>query len=282
MRQETIEYIMGISKVGNAFDQVEHRYLNLTREQVIHEIKHVGILPERFDHDGSEEKLWSKFSDVILANALNHLGLTSHVIRTRGNSADVFSFTSDYTMVADAKCFRLSRTAKNQKDFKIKALDDWRRQNTFALLVAPLYQYPLDRSQIYSQAIAKNVTLLSYTHLHFLLDCNPQTTLQPLWEIGQVLHQQNVEPYGRNYWNILDELVIDLCGMSSSSLKPYKEAEISLIQTLATEGIDYWQAKVADFQSLSRQEAIDLLIKSQKIEQKIQTLRKVMTKKYTV
>lgn len=282
MRQETVEYIMGISKEANAFDQIEHRYLNITREEVIQHIKHVGILPERFDHDSSEEKLWSKFSDVILATALNHLGLSSRVIRTRGNAADVFSFASDYTMVGDAKCFRLSRTAKNQKDFKIKALDDWRRQNTFALLVAPIYQFPLDRSQIYSQAITKNVTLLSYTHLHCLLACQPQTTLRPLWEVGHLLSQQNIPPYGRNYWNTIDRVVADLCGMPLASLKPYKDAEVSLIQLLATEGIDYWRDKVEYFQSLSREEAIDLLIKSQKIEQKIQTLHRVITRKYTV
>ena len=37
------------------------------------------------------------------------------------------------------------------------------------MLVAPLMQYPTSKSQIYEQAIKRNVTLLSYTHLHFLL-----------------------------------------------------------------------------------------------------------------
>ena len=33
-----------------------------------------------------------------------------------------------YSLVADAKAFRLSRTAKNQKDFKVQAMDGlaWR------------------------------------------------------------------------------------------------------------------------------------------------------------
>ena len=83
--------------------------------------------------------------------------VADEVLRTRGNSADVYSKSKNYTLVSDAKCFRLSRTAKNQKDFKVKALDDWRRQDTYALLVSPLSQYPVDKSQIYPQAFSQNV-----------------------------------------------------------------------------------------------------------------------------
>jgi hypothetical protein len=123
-----------------------------------------------FSQNGSEEKIWAKFSDIILARALSFLGITTVVLGARGNSADVFGTAKDYTIVGDAKTFRLSRTAKNQKDFKISALDTWRKKNNYALLVAPLMQYPTNKSQIYEQAIKRNVTLLSYTHLHFLLD----------------------------------------------------------------------------------------------------------------
>ena len=165
MRSGIIDTIFNLSQKRDAFEQIERLYANPSKEELSREIVQVGIMPEVFEHDSSEEKMWSKFSDVILAACLNHLGLKSHVIRTRGNSADVFSEADGYTLVSDAKCFRLSRTAKNQKDFKIKALDDWRRLDTYALLVGPLYQYPIDRSQIYPQAITRNVTLLSYTHL---------------------------------------------------------------------------------------------------------------------
>ena len=58
----------------------------------------------RFEHDSSEEKLWSKFSDLILSKSLGYLGLSSKVLRTRGNSADVYSEAKNYTLVSDAKC----------------------------------------------------------------------------------------------------------------------------------------------------------------------------------
>ncbi len=58
----------------------------------------------------------------------------------------------DYSFVADAKAFRLSRTAKNQKDFKVQAMDDWKHSKTYAMVVCPVYQLLTRTSQIYQQA----------------------------------------------------------------------------------------------------------------------------------
>jgi len=285
MRSKIIDTIFNISKQSDAFEQIENLYSNLTKDELIQEIVQVGILPEVFDHDSTEEKLWSKFSDVILANCLNKLGLKSKVIRTRGNSADVYSVSDNYTVVSDAKCFRLSRTAKNQKDFKIKALDDWRRQDTYALLVSPLYQYPIDRSQIYPQAITKNVTLLSYTHLRFLLEKHQNTDLRSLWEVGKELNikfSTTEKQTGIAYWKAIDEIVCKICGVTLDELKRYKQLDIDKTVELGHEGINYWQNKINQFSKLSREEAIKILIKAQKIEQKIQTITKAISKKYTI
>ncbi len=74
-----------------------------------------------------------------------------------------------YSFVADAKVFRLSRTAKNQKDFKIQAMDNWKFGKPFAMVVCPLYQIPSKNSQIYQQASARNVCIFSYSHLAVLV-----------------------------------------------------------------------------------------------------------------
>lgn len=285
MRAQIIDTIFKISQQPDAFEQIEAIYSKLSKDELSQEIVQVGIMPEVFDHDSSEEKMWSKFSDVILANCLNHLGLKSQVIRTRGNSADVYSVADGYTLVSDAKCFRLSRTAKNQKDFKIKALDDWRRQDTYALLVAPLYQYPIDRSQIYPQAITRNVTLLSYTHLRFLLEKCKGVNLQPLWEVGKTLNKEfstTEKQTGIAYWQAIDTTVSEVCGLKIEDLKHYKQAEIDKTRELGQEGITYWQTKIDEFNKLSREEAIRVLIKSQKIEQKIQTIERAISKKYAI
>jgi len=146
MRNRFIQLIFNISKEKEAFDSLENEVLKLSKKEISQSIIECGILPEIFTHDSSEEKLWAKFTDILLAMSLSFLNIPSEVLRTRGDSANVFGKTKYYSIVGDAKTFRLSRTAKNQKDFKIKALDDWRKGNNYALLVAPLIQYPNRRS----------------------------------------------------------------------------------------------------------------------------------------
>ena len=209
---------------------------------------------------------------------MNHLGIKTEVLGARGNSADVFGKTDEYTLVGDAKTFRLSRTAKNQKDFKVSALDSWKQGNNYAMLAAPLTQYPTKKSQIYAQAIEKNVTLISYTHLHFLLDFHYKQSLKPLWETGNLLSKSSKtdSQNSENYWRAIDEAVISIVEKKEEDLKTYKLLEIEKTKQIGNEGINYWKQKIDSFSKLSKEEAIRLLIKSEKIEAKIKTIQKAI------
>ncbi len=278
MRKEIIELIFKVAKEKHAFDTLEKYLNNITQQKLGENIIECGILPEMFSQNGSEEKIWAKFSDIILAHALSFLGISTTVLGARGNSADVFGTAKDYTIVGDAKTFRLSRTAKNQKDFKISALDTWRKQNNYALLVAPLMQYPTSKSQIYEQAIKRNVTLLSYTHLHFLLDFYNGNSLREIWETGNrlaILDESEHEKF-QVYWNEIDKMVCEAVGQSEDKLKEYKLLEIKKTKQIGDEGIAFWKNKIADFNNLSKTEAIRLLIKSEKIEAKIKTIERAI------
>ena len=276
MRTDIIEFIFKIAKSRNAFDQLEEYLSSFDKEMLCENLIQCGVLPEMFEHDSSEEKLWAKFSDIMLSKALNHLGIKSEVLGARGNSADVFGKTKGYTIVGDAKTFRLSRTAKNQKDFKVNALDSWRKGNNYAMLVAPLMQYPAKKSQIYEQAIEKNVTLISYTHLFFLLKNHKKQSLQQVWEIGQKLSVLPKSSYqnAETYWNTVDQVVASVVEKSIDDIKIYMQLEVSKTIALGQEGIQYWQFKIDNFQQLSKDEAIKLLIKAEKIEAKIKTIEK--------
>jgi type II restriction enzyme len=279
MRQEAINFIFQIAKEKDAFERLEKRVLKISRKTFTRGIIECGILPEMFDHDSSEEKLWAKFSDIILAKSLNYLGIESEVLGARGNSADVIGKTAVYSMVGDAKTFRLSRTAKNQKDFKVNALDSWRKKNNYALLVAPLSQYPPRSSQIYAQAIDKNVTLFSYTHLMFLLEFYNGQSLQAIWESGNKLKKYGEQSLFSNsayYWKHLDENVCNAVNQTTTDLNKYKLMEVERTGEIGKEGIEYWQNKIKEFNGLSRKEAIDLLIKAEKIETKIKTIQKAI------
>jgi type II restriction enzyme len=281
MRKTTIDLIFKLAKEKNAFLELEKQIETVSKKKLGENLIECGILPEVFNQNSSEEKVWAKFSDIILSRALNFLDIETIVLGARGNSADVYGKTNEYTLVGDAKTFRLSRTAKNQKDFKIDALDNWKGENNYSILVSPLVQYPNSKSQIYSQAIEKNVTLLSYTHLHFLLDFHNKQSLKPIWETGKLLsktpkinHQSS-----EYYWKAIDEIFVDVVGKRLDDLKEYKILEIEKTKNIGQEGINYWKDRIENFKKLSKEEAIKLLLKSEKIEAKIKTIEKAINVK---
>lgn len=271
--QEIINFIFQIADKTNAFDLLDKTFSRMPRESLSNALLYCGVIPESFQHDSSEEKLWAKYCDILLAESLIQLGLNAQVLRTRGNSADVFASSANYTLVGDAKAFRLSRTAKNQKDFKIKALDDWRRSDTYACLVSPLYQYPRITSQIYGQSVERNVTLLSYIHLKFLIDNCAGQDLSPLWLSGRALNQSNNANF---YWDAIDTVICQLLGKDSADLVAYKHQEVQATKTIGEEGIVFWSAKVAAYKKLTQAQAIQRLIKAEKIETKIFTIRRMI------
>lgn len=281
MRAKIIDSIFNLGKENSAFEKLENSLKGLKKGSLRKNIIECGILPEMFNHDSSEEKLWAKYSDIILSITLKYLDINSRVLGARGNSADVYGETEDYTLVADAKTFRLSRTAKNQKDFKVSALDSWRENNNFALLVSPLVQYPTKKSQIYKQAIDKNVTLISYTHLYFLLKYYNKCDLSYIWNTGNRLKENlsdNLKSSAVEYWRQIDLAVCKVLNKSKEDLIEIKKLEISKTEEIGKEGIQYWENKIQKFHQLSKEDAVKLLIRSHKIESKIATIQKMINK----
>jgi len=270
---EVIGLIEQIAKMPDAFDTLAEALMPLGRQEISDLLLTCGIIPENFDHDSSQEKLWAKYSDILFSLALNTLNISSQVIHLRGNSADILAQAPDYTLEGDAKAFRLSRTAKNQKDFKISALNDWRGKHTFACLIAPLYQYPTRKSQIYQQAQKHRVLMLSYVHLKLLLDFMPDGSLEALWQLPETL---NANTEASLYWVDIDAMCISLTGQSAQILSDYKDSELAQVKQIGNKSIAYWQGVILKYHQLSQQEAVQRLIKSEKIEQKIGTIRQTI------
>jgi len=274
-RSSAVSFVQSIALDEDAFDVLEKKMDGISHLQLMDNLLHCGIIPEQYAHDSSEEKLWAKYCDILLNKSFNFLNISSEVIRVRGDSADIRGVSSAYSIVADAKAFRLSRTAKNQKDFKISALDDWRRGDTYACLVAPLYQYPVQRSQIYEQAESRNVTLLSYVHLRFLLDKTLPESLETLWNTAASLEPAQD---ARRYWEAVDDSVVAITDSSFRELRNYKQQTIDAAREVGREGISYWESVKRDYRLLSKEAAISKLIRAEKIDRKIDFIAKSIAK----
>ena len=179
-----------------------------------------------------------------------------------------------YTLIADAKSFGLSRTAKNQKDFKVTALSNWRGDNDYAVLCSPYFQYPALNSQIYSQALTHNVCLLSWEHWIFMIKQGMKEdenfSLATVWNFsesfsGQVL----VSNIKRNFLPLFNEFIASLLNVDSKVFDKVLNAQILTIKKRGNIEKAYWIEEITRIKNYSREKAINELIKALKIYEKL-------------
>ena len=283
---ETINKLSSFKKFTEATEQVKNYVDNLNTQSLIEIVKEIGTIPECIEASSSAEKLFSKASDCILACCFSKLGIPAIAVNERGNSADIIAKSMHgYTLVADAKTFRLSRTAKNQKDFKIDTLSNWRgAEHDFALLVAPYFQYPNTVSQIYSSALDKQVCLLSWEHILFLLENkiseSDTLSLEAIWSAPVRLARDTRIAYADRMNCQLPYINQILCDRISVSIEKFNEQLNVCKGNIRERGnleLEYLHSEKEAITSLTRDEAISELIKSKKVLERISTIEKFVS-----
>jgi len=283
-RQYWIEEIRNLSgNFGNDTDKLEKELeAEIKKNGVSSLIDHLrlcGNIPESYGHDTSEEKLYSKYTDCLLSLAYTAMGLKSLVLKERADAADVEAFAKDYSFVADAKAFRLSRTAKNQKDFKVQAMHGWKRGKPYAMVVCPIYQLPTSSSQIYQQATTQNVCIFTYSHLAVLLSYSEkegqtkaQQLLKKIFETVEIL---NPSKNATDYWLAINKTILSF----SKAIEPLwsieKDVATESIAISKEEALTFLAQEREKIMRMSHNEALKELIKLHKIESRMKTINAV-------
>jgi type II restriction enzyme len=283
-RQYWIEEIRKLSgNFGDDSDKLEKELETEIKKNgissLIDHLRLCGNIPESYGHDTSEEKLYSKYTDCLLSLAYSSLGLKSLVLKERADAADVEAFAKDYSFVADAKAFRLSRTAKNQKDFKVQAMHGWKRGKPYAMVVCPIYQLPTSSSQIYQQATTQNVCIFTYSHLALLLSYSQvegqAKAQQLLKKIFETIKALNPSKNATDYWLAVNKTILSF----SKKIQPIWDIE----KGVATESISIAKEEALTFLAQEREkimrmthkEALKELIKVHKIESRIKIINAI-------
>jgi hypothetical protein len=210
---------------------------------------------------------------------INFLGLKSLVLTERADAADVESFAKNFSFVADAKAFRLSRTAKNQKDFKIQAMDGWKKGKPYAMVVCPIYQLPGTSSQIYQQAIARNVCIFTYSHLSLLVNYTKEegqdNAENLLLEIFKVIPALNLSKNATDYWLAVNKTILNFSAKIGELWQVEKEAAIESIEIAKEEGLRFLASEREKIMRMSHEEALKEIIKLSKIDSKTRTIKSI-------
>ena len=282
LRKSTIDFIFNLDGTfEEKSSKIFHKILSDSKNQdiILGHLRLCGAIPEEIDHDSSEEKLYSKYTDIVLDRAFNLIGLDSSVISARADVADVDVNFDKYSFVADAKAFRLSRTAKNQKDFKVSSMNKWKYEKDYALLVCPSYQVPSKKSQIYYDATNLSVLIISYEHFAMILNLSFRKGIEDSKELLRKLlssiESASTSDKANSYWSLVNQTILSYDKVMLDLMKEenvmIKEA-INLNRDLDLKYLETLKNKLF---KLSKEELVDEIINLKKFGTKIETINKV-------
>lgn len=264
-----------------ASNNLQNILFSLSRVDILSLITEIGIIPEDIGHDSSEEKLYTKVSDILFAKALKEMNFEVTVLRERSNCADIIAQSKyhNYSLVGDAKAFRLSRTAKNAKDFKVNSMVHWREDSDFSVLACPYYQYPKSNSQIYRSALQGNVSLFSWEYLYIILSENIHESegvdLRELWNQSyNIMQQTNMADANKCFIQQQDANIREIIGLTEEQFSNHFDNIKGSIVYRGNEEIRYYESEIARIQQLNREDAIRELLVSMKLDSKIETIRR--------
>lgn len=259
--------------------ELEAEVKKLGIKTLIDHLRLCGSIPESYGHDTSEEKLYSKYTDCLLSLSFKAIGLKSLVIKERSDVADVEVFAKGYSFVADAKAFRLSRTAKNQKDFKVQAMDGWKHGKQYAMVVCPIYQLPNTSSQIYHQATTRNVCVFTYSHLSLLLEfsevAGKPKAQELLTKIFKTIPAINPTKSAVAYWTTINKTILSFSKSVDKLWNTEKIASAESITISKEKALIYLTNEREKIMRMSHEEALNELIKVHKVETKIRTIQSI-------
>lgn len=264
-----------------ASNNLQNILFDISRTDILSLITEIGIIPEDIGHDSSEEKLYTKVSDILFAKALKEMNFEVTVLRERSNCADIIAQSKyhNYSLIGDAKAFRLSRTAKNAKDFKVESMVHWREDNDFSVLVCPYFQYPKSNSQIYRSALNGNVSLFSWEYLYIILSENIRESenvdLRELWNQSyNIMQQTNMVDANKCFIQQQDANIGEIIGLTEELFSYHFNNIKDSIVYRGNEEIRYYESEIARIQQLNREDAIRELLVSMKLDSKIETIKK--------
>ena len=278
---EKIEKLKGVFATNSGLieEELSIELENNGLDSLLNHLRLCGNIPESYGHDTSEEKQYSKYTDALLCFAYKSMGLKSIIISERADVADVEGFGKDFSFVADAKAFRISRTAKNQKDFKVQAMDKWKHGKKNAMVVSPIYQLPTRTSQIYEQAISRNVCVFSYSHLALLVryanEVSKAKSESLLFEIFETIPALNPTKNSVDYWLAVNKTMLS---HSKSISELWHEEKLAIKETIdigKKEALIFLASERERMVNLSHKDALKELLKMSKLDSKIKAIEKI-------
>lgn len=148
------------------------------------------------------------------------------------------------------------------------------------MIICPIYQLPNRNSQIYLQAINSNVCIMTYSHLSLLVryahEVGKSDAEDLLHTVFKTVSSLNPSTSAINYWKGINKTIL---GYSKSILKLWQDEEQAITESIEISRMDdlyYLSSERYNTINMTRQEAIQLIIKSSKIDKKVSAIKNIV------
>lgn len=280
LHERLLETIRVVAASNRTFEEKAHRIGDFTAELDRRPLAHLlgtsGFIPEEYAHDSSEEKLYAKAMDFLVAAALRKVGYEAEATPERSDAADVTAIHPNHGVVLDAKAFRLSRTALNPKDYKIEALSGWRQGHDYAALVGPLAGFPDRKSRLFVEAVRFNVTLLTYSHLQFMLleTEDEDLDLGRVWTTGTRVNDPRKVGDATAYWATLDTEFCSALGTPMDNWIAARKRFFEDMMTSIDREIERLETRITGVRSADRESLIETALAALGFQGKLAVIRR--------
>ena len=205
-------------------------------EELCNLIACAGFIPDVYESDSSDETLFTKLIEVLVAEWATRMGYTAHFVKEKASYEDVNIVINEETVVCDAKSFRLGRSqgAPNVKDFlKLEDIRKWlsRHDNQLGGLVTYPDTHEWSKgSDAYLYCSTKDcpTVMLPYIYLALLLHFKNNfntANLSNLWDYERLfpkaLPKKCVGGNQKKYWDVINNEIIRIIGISKEDFDSY-------------------------------------------------------------
>lgn len=202
------------------------------QDQDIIELLMTGFIPDTYEENKREEKVFAKLIEVLIGEVFKRIGFDVTLVKSKSEREDLQITTNSKTIIVDAKTYRLGRSqiAPNVKDFiKLHTFENWinnynrthKNEAIGGLVVYPSTHEWIKQSQVYKECSNKQtpVVMLSFEILAFLLQSKNQFKSSELLHLWNYNHLFAKRVNNRNdYWNIIYKAISQAIGIGEGEI----------------------------------------------------------------
>ncbi len=159
-------------------------------------------------------------------------------------------------------------------------MDDWKHGKLYAMVVCPVYQLPTRASQIYQQAGARSVCIITYTHLavfvRYAKASSTTKSMELVHEVFKTVESMNPSKDAHIYWQAVNRKSLDFDGKIAAIWKEEKQASVESIQISRDEALGFLASERERIMRFTKEQAIKEVLKASNLDNKIWAIHSVV------